>query len=510
MSSDEISAVDPTEPATGSPGTASVDDEKRNLMQEVVALLSIDGGKLPETPEEFWYQVGLMHQMAAPRGDAGRISRLVLEKLGEEWDDEFLEADESIPSLLAYETLINRLRARLAGEESDETEDDEDTSGALAKEQGQILVSGVDNPIQAIVQFIDDGTYVLDPDWQRGYVWKPRQRKRFVESILLGLPIPPVLLFQDKDKKIYVIDGRQRLETVFRFMLGSKDRERRFRTFDKKTPGWRVGEKLNPGAGRYFDKLPEDWQRHFKTFVIPARLFSGLPRRTLYEIFKRYNTGAVSFQAAEIRKAVYQGAPLHDMLFRVSGEQGVDKLADPQERRVARNLRQIMKTRTSRYGAYNFVGRCLAFAHVGEELTVAAAINKLMDDHGYGDPEPFRKEFLDAFEMTLSWYDQPLSVSDPRTNKITYHEWVATIQIVSAIKMLTHVRSGAVKQDLVTAFVQKEWATFVGGTWSEAEKNYVGGVLQDKQNTGTHWGRQRQWIQRLEDAVLSGHKTASS
>ena len=510
MTPDDIAATPSNEHTGAETGAPSAADEKRNIMQEVAALMSINGGRLPETDEEFWYQVGLMHQMAAPRGDAGRISRLVLEKLGETWDEEFIDNGESTPSLLAYETLLNRLRARLAGEESEDPEDDEDTSGALAKEQGQILVSGVDNPIQTIVQFIQDGTFVLDPDWQRGYVWKPQQRKRFIESILLGLPIPPVLLFQDTNKKIYVIDGRQRLETVFRFRLGSKDRERRFRTFDKKTPGWREGEKLNPGAGKYFDKLPEDWQRHFNTFVIPARLFSGLPRRTLYEVFKRYNTGAVKLQAAEIRKAVYQGALLHEMLFRIAGEQGLGSLTDPQERRVARNLWQIMKTRTSRYGAYNFVGRCLAFAHVDEDLTVAAAITKLMDDYGSHDPEPLRREFLEAFEATLRWYDQPLSVSDHKTNKVTYHEWVATIQVVSTIKLLARVRSGATTEDHVTDFIRQEWPAFVGGTWSEAEKNYVGGVLQDKQNTGTHWGRQREWIARLEQACTSGSATPRS
>jgi hypothetical protein len=438
--------------------------------------------------------------MAAPRGNAAEIARLVLEKLGEEWDEEFVEEEGATPSLLAYETLHARIQARISGEENEESEEDEDSTGALAKEQGQILVGGQDNPIQTIVQFIDDGTFVLDPDWQRGYVWKPRQRRRFIESIFLGLPIPPVLLFQDKDKKIYVIDGRQRLETVFRFRLGSKDRERRFKTFDKKTPGWREGEKLHPGAGRYFDKLPEDWQRHFNTFVIPARLFSGLPRRTLYEVFKRYNTGAVKLQAAEIRKAVYQGAPLHDMLFRVSGEEGVGTLTDPQEKRVARNLWQIMKKRTSRYGAYNFVGRCLAFAHVREDLTVAASINKLMDDNVSEDPEHFRKEFLDAFEATLRWYEHPLSVVDLDTNKVTYHEWVATIQVVSTMKMLPHVQAGSTTEATLKAAIEKDWSTFVGGTWSEKENDYVGGVLQDKQNTGTHWGRQREWITQLEES----------
>ena len=482
-------------------GAPSAEEEKQNMMQEVAALISINGGKLPASVEEFWYQVGLAYQMAAPRGNAAEIARLVFEKLGEPWDDDFVEEDDGNgPSLLAYETLLNRVRDRIAGVEAEDADDDEETSGALANERGPILVAPLDPPIQTIVGFIEDGTLVLDPDWQRGYVWKPRQRKRFIESILLGLPIPPVLLFKDADRKIYVIDGRQRLETVFRFRLGSKDRERRFKTFDRNSPGWREKEKLHACAGKYFDKLPDEWQRQFNAFVIPARIFSGLPRRTLYEVFKRYNTGAVQLQAAEIRKAVYQGAPLHDMLFRVAGEQGLDGLGDAQEKRVARSLWNIMKKRTSRYGAYNFVGRCLAFANVTEDLSVAAAINKFMDDNAATDPEIFRREFLDAFEATLRWYEHPLSVCDPDSNRVTYHEWVATIQVVSTIHMLRHIQCHRATEAQVMETIKGGWQVFVGGTWNEAVRDYSGGVLQDKQNTGTHWNRQRAWITKLEES----------
>jgi hypothetical protein len=478
-------------------GAPSADDEKKILMREIMALLAIDGGRLPASAEEFWQQVGLLHQVSHPSGDVVGTARATLERLGERWEEDFAEADDVAPSLMAYESLHNRLKSNIAGDEDEESDEDEDPSGALAK-QGQILVSGQDNPIQTIVQFIEDGTFVLDPDWQRGYVWKPRQRKKFIESVLLSLPIPPVLLFQDKDKKIYVIDGRQRLETVYRYRLGSSDRQRRFRTFDKNTPGWRENENLSSAAGRYFDKLPDEWQRHFNTFVIPARVFTGLSRRTLYEVFKRYNTGAVKLQAAEIRKAIYQGVPLHEMLFRISGEQDAARLADPQERRVAALLWRIMKSRTSRYGAYNFVGRCLAFAHVKEDLSVAAAINRFMDESAKQDPDIYRQEFLNAFEAVLEWYEHPLSNLDVDKNRVIYHEWIATMQVVSTIKAQHHIRANVVTEEQVRGVVEKEWPEFVAN------------VRRDKQNTGNHWERQREWIRRIEEGCGIGQQADAS
>lgn len=263
-------------------------------------------------------------------------------------------------------------------------------------------------------------------------------------------------------------------------------------------PGWEEGDNLHKGAGKYFDKLPEDMQRQFDVFRIPARVFVGLPRRTLYEVFKRYNTGSEKLKPAEIRKSIYQGSPLHDVLYRIAGENGIDKLTDGREKQLARSLAQTMKKKTARYGAYNFVGRCLAFAHCTENLTVAGAINTFMDDNLEKDPEPFRAEFLDALEAAFELYPSPLCAQDPDTEKVSFHEWIATIQIVSTIRMLEHIKAGRTSMEAVREAIEGEWPEFVGGKWNEEAKAHVGGLLRDKQNTSSHWGRQREWIAKLE------------
>jgi len=467
-------------------------DEALSIATELTRKLTLNGGQVPATAEAFWRIIGATMSLAVPEGTSVNMARAVLEHLGETWDDDY--EDNGRLSQDAYEALMGRILDRERGDEDDD--DDDDATGGLAAESAKILVSSRDLAVTTIIQWVEDNTLVLDPLWQRAYVWKAPRKRRFIESIFMALPIPPVLLFQDKDSKLYVIDGRQRLETIYRFSLGSRDKKRSFTTFGKKTPGWEDGQALSDAAGKRFDKLPQDIQRRFSTFSVPARVFMNLERRTLYEVFKRYNTGGDKLNPAEIRNAVYQRIPLHDMIYKLAGEMKGDQ-SDQDESKVAAKLRTIMKGKVQRYGCYNFIGRVLAFAHV-KGGSVANAINKLMSEYGDGDVELLRREFIRSFNKTLDWYPAPLA-AEQSSGKTPFHEWVATIQMVSTTKALQWIDEGRTTEEKVQDIIERKWTTFVQGTFDQSKNEYVGGVLQEKQNTTTHWDRQSEWIKLIEN-----------
>ena len=61
---------------------------------------------------------------------------------------------------------------------------------------------------------------IIDPDFQRHDVWKQRQKSELIESILMGIPIPLMYLFEDKNGKKQVVDGRQRISAILDFLEG--------------------------------------------------------------------------------------------------------------------------------------------------------------------------------------------------------------------------------------------------------------------------------------------------
>lgn len=466
-------------------------DEER-LVAEVTRKLTLLGGKPPNTADEFWRVTASALKVAAPHQAALPTAKAVLEHLGEAWDEDFAAGDN--PSLAAYETLIDRLEHK----DDDDSEDDADDAptGELAN-AGRIQVSPMDLPIMTYVQYIDRGTLKLDPEWQRGYVWRASRRRKLIESLFLKLPIPPVLLFKNEEEKLFVIDGRQRLETVYRFGKGSADKKQSFSTFSKKTPGWKENEPLHEAAGKRYDKLPEQFKNLFDTSIINARIFENLERKKLYEIFKRYNIGGDKLNSAEIRNAVYQGVRLHVALYRLAGEGTERKDADATDKWVSSQLRNVMKKKTARYGAYNFIGRVLAFTHMSGG-SVANAIMQFMDDHKDADPNPFRVEFAEALKSALAWYPNPLCADLGRT--VQFHEWVATIQMVSCIKALAWIRDKRTTQAKVQDYIEANWGVFVDGR-QDGDGEQFGGLLQAKQNTGAHWAKQREWIAALEGSV---------
>ena len=196
---------------TASTTTTPLDDEVLGIVTELTHKLTLNGGVVPPSAESFWRVIGSTMSLSVPADSAVAMAKAVLEHLGVTWDEDF-DVDGR-PSLEAYEVLTSKISDRERGEEDED--DDDDATGELAAET-QILVSPIDLPVNTLIEWVDNKTLILDPDWQRGYVWKTPRKRRFIESMFMALPIPPVLLFQDKDSKHYVIDGRQRLETIYR------------------------------------------------------------------------------------------------------------------------------------------------------------------------------------------------------------------------------------------------------------------------------------------------------
>lgn len=143
-----------------------------------------------------------------------------------------------------------------------------------------------------VVRRIAKGRFVLDPDFQRKFVWNETRQSRLIESILLRIPLPTFYVAEDKSGRLIVVDGRQRLTTLQRFLEG----ELTLKLPDRpELDGKRFGDLDSRLQNRV-----EDCQLLF--YIIDH----AVPERARLDIFERVNGGEV-LSRQEMRNAIYNG-----------------------------------------------------------------------------------------------------------------------------------------------------------------------------------------------------------
>jgi uncharacterized protein with ParB-like and HNH nuclease domain len=160
---------------------------------------------------------------------------------------------------------------------------------------------GADYTVELLVKRMRSGVYVVPP-FQRSYVWSIRKASRFIESLLLGLPVPGVFLYKEIDTPNYlIVDGHQRLKTLEYFLEDKSFGERKFRLED-------VQDNWN---GRTFDDLTDLDRRNLEDALIHVIIFSqdDPPENnsSIYHVFERLNTGGMTLTPQEIRNCINHG-----------------------------------------------------------------------------------------------------------------------------------------------------------------------------------------------------------
>lgn len=176
----------------------------------------------------------------------------------------------------------------------------------------RISTSSSDPEIEALHKKKTRGKLVLQPDFQRQYVWDSLKASKLIESALLAIPLPIIYLSEEKDGKEYVIDGQQRLTSFFSFIDGMFPDGKPF-----KLNGLRVFSHLN---GKSFSELPDDLQDKIRDYNIRTIVFHNDSNEDLkFEIFERLNTGSVQLNDQELRNCLYRGS-LNDGLREMAAE----------------------------------------------------------------------------------------------------------------------------------------------------------------------------------------------
>ncbi len=140
----------------------------------------------------------------------------------------------------------------------------------------------------------ETGDLVIAPPFQRRLVWKMDQKRELIESILMGIPMPVVYVFEDENGQKQVVDGRQRISTIISFMNNEFKLDKL-----KMLPSFN---------GQKFQDLNPLYKSKVERYQIPVYIIEPpTPERVKYDIFDRVNRGGTQLNHQEMRNALYQG-----------------------------------------------------------------------------------------------------------------------------------------------------------------------------------------------------------
>jgi len=239
------------------------------------------------------------------------------------------DVDPDIEQVEFFDSPPGDLLPEQAGEEAEIYETD--------PHPAPVSYTGSDFDVEGLVRRLERHDIVIptfgheDPGietarFQRDFVWRRPQMDRFIESLLLGYPIPGIFLVQQRDKRYLVLDGQQRLRTLAAF-YGGVHNGREFALSN-------VGDDYK---GLTYKLLGDEQRRTLDNTFIQATIVQtdGSPGSldAVYQVFERLNSGGTQLTPHEIRIALYAG-PFIAFLTSLNSEEDWRELYGPRSPRL--------------------------------------------------------------------------------------------------------------------------------------------------------------------------------
>ena len=189
--------------------------------------------------------------------------------------------------------------------------------------------------VELLAGKMSKGEFVV-PTYQRAYTWEADRKSRFIESLVIGLPIPFLFFWEMPDGKLEIVDGSQRLRSIEEFVLGDL----------------RLGELdgLTALSGFKFSDLPESRQRKINNRSIRGIVLNEhADEQARFDMFARINTGSKIANKAEVRRGALAG-PFMDLIVELAIASKFETLAPvSQKERDEREREELV----ARFFAYS-------------------------------------------------------------------------------------------------------------------------------------------------------------
>lgn len=204
-----------------------------------------------------------------------------------------------------------------------------------------LVTTSSDFNVNTIIDFIESSVFL--PGFQRNYVWPIKRASRLIESAIVGLPIPQIFLYEESKNKFLLIDGQQRLMSIYYFRKGRfpkkealQDLRTKFLDQDKikEMPIFNddcfvdfqldlpdpAGKNKNKLHRLKYDDLDDEMKSTFNLRSIRSVVVRQIQPKgygSIYEIFSRLNTGGLNLNQQEIRRSMFRSRFL-EMLYDIN------------------------------------------------------------------------------------------------------------------------------------------------------------------------------------------------
>ena len=236
-----------------------------------------------------------------------------------------------------------------------------------------------DYAIDFLVAQFRDGEFFIDPEYQRKFVWDAARKCRFIESILLGYPIPFMFFSDNDDGRCDIVDGAQRTSTLEEFLND-----------DLVLSGLKKLTELN---GFTFKQLPPPIQRKFnKTTLRIIALEEGTSLEVRQEIFNRINTSALPLKETETRRGAFAGA-------------FIEFMTECSEKPLFKKLCPISENSKNRFDDIELITRF--FAYTNNYQAFEHEVSDFLDKFVESNKNQFDKTaFENDFDMMLNFVEK--------------------------------------------------------------------------------------------------------
>lgn len=189
--------------------------------------------------------------------------------------------------------------------------------------------------VELLAGKMDSGDFVV-PEYQREFTWDDARKSKFIESVVMGLPIPFLFFWEMPDGRLEIVDGSQRLRTIREFILGD----------------FALGalETLALLSGFRFGDLPSSRRRKIGNRSIRGIVLNEhADEQARFDMFERINTSSKNANKAEVRRGALRG-PFMALVIELASHPLFVELAPVSRQRVSEREREELVARFFAYG----------------------------------------------------------------------------------------------------------------------------------------------------------------